>query len=162
METWTYNKDKTEGRVRGRVPVSVWKKINPVWWFGNDAEQTVDEAPWYQPSSPEWARQLMWALRNPLQNFRAYVIGVQDRNYKVTGRAPVSTVQRDDIGKTGWQWCVIWTFIPLPFVSYSGRDVVWYVGWQPSGFAGVKINRWAWMYVGGVVGVYFALRYLVG
>ena len=28
-------------------------------------------------------------LRNPLQNFRCFVIGVQDRNYTVTGRAPV-------------------------------------------------------------------------
>jgi hypothetical protein len=28
----------------------------------------------------------------------------------------------------------------LPFVSYSGRRVVWYLGWQPSGFFGAKFN----------------------
>jgi hypothetical protein len=44
------------------------------------------------------------------QNFRAVVIGVGDRNYKVIGKAPVLTVQRDDLdpSETGWQWCVIW------------------------------------------------------
>ena len=32
---------------------------------------------------------------NPLQNFRCYVIGIQDRNYSVVGREPVLTVQRN-------------------------------------------------------------------
>jgi hypothetical protein len=71
-----------------------------------------------------------------------FVIGVQDRNYTVTGRAPVMTVQRDDLGppERGFQWCVIYTLIPLGFLSYSGKHVVWYIGWQPSGIFGVKFN----------------------
>jgi len=39
---------------------------------------------------------------------------------------------------TGIQWCVIHALIPLGFLSYSGKHVVWYIGWQPSGIFGVK------------------------
>jgi hypothetical protein len=28
----------------------------------------------------------------------------------------------------------------LPFVSYAGRRIVWYLGWQPSGIFGVKFG----------------------
>jgi hypothetical protein len=52
------------------------------------------------------------------------------------------TVQRDDLGppERGFQWCVIHTRIPLGFLSYSSKHVVWYIGWQPSGIFGVKFN----------------------
>ena len=49
-------------------------KLNPLWWLGNDTEQTVDQAEWYHQNWPEWRRSLGWALRNPLQNFRAFII----------------------------------------------------------------------------------------
>ena len=81
----------------GRQPVSIWKKINPIWWFGNDTEQTLAEASWYMPNSPTWLRYLEWSFRNPLQNFRCFVVGVQERNYTVTGKVPVLTVQRNDL-----------------------------------------------------------------
>jgi hypothetical protein len=85
----------------------------------------------------------LWEVRNPLQNFRAVVIGVGDQNYKVTGKAPVLAVQRDDLDppETGWQWCVIRLgLLLLPFISYSGPRLVCYAGWQPSGFFGLKLN----------------------
>jgi hypothetical protein len=68
------------------------------------------------------------------------VVGVQDCNYTVIGRAPVMTVQRNDINEHGWQWCVIRLGLGLPFVSYSGKHAVWYAGWQPSGIFGLKFN----------------------
>lgn len=127
----------------GRV-LKPWRsKINPLWWFQNDSEQTVDQAAWYQPSWPYWLRWLMWnVFRNPLQNFRGFVVGVQDRNYVVTGRNPVLAIQRDDLmpSELGFQWSVIWLAVPLPFVSYSGKSNVWYAGWQPNGFFGFKAN----------------------
>lgn len=128
-----------------RVKKPLWKKITGIvwWWWMNDDEQTVDQANWFHSDWPYWQRWLIWNfVRNPLQNFRAYVIGVQDRNYKVTGKAPVLTIQRDDLSppETGFQWCWIRLWIPLWFVSYSGKSVVWYIGWQPSGFAGIKWN----------------------
>jgi hypothetical protein len=119
-------------------------KINPAWWFMNDDEQRVEDAPWYRPEWPAWFRVVVWNfLRNPLQNFRAYVVGVSDRNYVVRGRAPVMTVQHNDLvpPEYGYLWCVIeLRWLRLPFVSYSGRHVVWYAGWQPSGFFGCRFN----------------------
>jgi hypothetical protein len=95
---------------------------------------------------PEWSqgqRVLYWyVFRNPLQNFRCYVIGCQDRNYEFTAKVPANTVQRDDLDphEFGFQWSVIWLTIPLPFISYSGRWTTWYAGWQPSGIFGLKFN----------------------
>lgn len=127
-----------------RVRKPWYKKINPIWWFQNDDEQTVDAASWYRPGWPHWLRWLVWnVLRNPLQNFRAFVIGVQDKNYTVTGRAPVLTVQRNDLTppESGFQWCVCWTLIPRPFVSYSvGANAAVQIGWQPNGFFSLKID----------------------
>ncbi|HEY7247714.1 MAG TPA: hypothetical protein VH678_27915 [Xanthobacteraceae bacterium] len=52
--------------VTGRTPQPLRKKLNPVWWFLNDGEQTVDEAPWYKPDYPWLVRYLFWNfLRNP-------------------------------------------------------------------------------------------------
>ena len=117
-------------------------KASPSWWFKNDDEQQLPD--WYQPGWSLGKRQFYWNyLRNPLQNFRAYVIGVQDRNYTVMGRAPVMTLQRDDLQppETGWQWCLIkLDSIWLPFISYAGKRVVFQLGWQPNGFATVKLN----------------------
>jgi hypothetical protein len=132
--------------ITGRVAIPLSKKLNPLWWFKNDAEQRLNDGTtdWYMPGKPEWLRSFFWEFRNPLQNFRAFVVGVQDRNYSVTGRAPVMTAQRNDLQppEHGWQWCVISLsgWFPLPYVSYSGKRVVWYFGWQPSGFFGAKFN----------------------
>jgi hypothetical protein len=128
--------------IEGRSLKPLSKKLNPIWWFLNDDEEQT--APWYQPKWPQCRRDFYWNfLRNPLQNFRRYVIGVADRNYTVTGRAPVMTVQRDDLAppENGWQRCVIKLgALRLPFVSYAGPRIVCYLGWQPSGIFGAKFN----------------------
>ncbi len=131
--------------ITGRTLKPAELKASVSWWFKNDDEQQLSEAPWYRPEWPQARRELYWNyFRNPLQNFRAYVVGVSDRNYTVTGKAPVMTIQRDDLDppETGWQWCIItlengtW----LPFISYAGKRIVWYAGWQPNGFFGFKFN----------------------
>jgi hypothetical protein len=60
----------------------------------------------------------------------------------VTGRYPVLTVQQDDLvaREYGFQCSVIWLLVPRPFISYSGKYVVWYVGTQPTGIFGLKFN----------------------
>jgi hypothetical protein len=126
---------------RTRVPLI--KKLNPIWWFRNDTEQSADAAPWYHPEWSRARRYFYWNfLRNPLQNFRCFIVGVQDRNYAVTGRYPVLTVQRDDLvpPEYGFQCSMIWLLVPRPFISYSGKYVVWYVGTQPTGIFGLKLN----------------------
>ena len=136
----------TVAQIYGRTCKSWYLKINPVWWFMNDDEQTVDHADWYHPEWPYWRRCLYWnVFRNPLQNFRAYVVGASDKNYWVRGREPVMTVQRNDLvpPEYGYQWCVLYggeLWVPRLFLSYSGESFVWYVGHQPSGFWGVKFN----------------------
>jgi len=136
----------TVAQIYGRARKSWYLKINPVWWFMNDDEQTVDQADWHHPEWRYWRRWLYWNIfRNPLQNFRAYVVGASDKNYWVRGREPVTTVQRNDLvpPEYGYQWCVLYggeLWVPRLFLSYSGKAVVWYVGHQPSGFWGVKFN----------------------
>lgn len=132
--------------VTGRLRRPLSKKLNPIWWFLNDDEQRVDDgtADWYHPEWPAWRRYFYWNfLRNPLMNFRNYVIGVADRNYKVTGRASAMTIQRDDLtpAEFGWQWSIIrLKWLVLPFVSYSGKRLVLQLGWQPCGYVMVKTN----------------------
>jgi hypothetical protein len=59
-----------------------------------------------------------------------------------TGILIPQVVQRNDVGEYGNQVIKL-KFkygMQLPFVSYSGKRVVWYAGWQPSGFFGLKFN----------------------
>jgi hypothetical protein len=137
----------TVDRICGRTRKSRYLNINPVWWFMNDDEQTVDQADWYHREWPYWRRWLYWnVFRNPLQNFRAYVLGASDKNYWVCGREPVMTVQRNDLvpPEYGYQSCVLYggeLWLPRLFLSYSGKSFVWYVGHQPSGFWGSSRGR---------------------
>ena len=144
-ETVSLSEDGSRATITSRERAPLRQKMNPMWWFMNSTEQTVDEAPWYRPAWPYWRRWLCWSLRNPLQNLRAFVLGVSDRNYNIIGRAPVMCVQRNDLlpPEIGFQWCVLHggdVRLSRFFVSYSGERVVWYFGHQPSGFFGCKFN----------------------
>jgi hypothetical protein len=136
--------------VSERIRKPLWKKLNPMWWFGNEGEQTVDEAPWYMPHRPRIVRYIFWNFfRNPMMNFRNYVIGVGDRTYTVVGKVPAMCIQRDDLDppELGWQWSFIRSrWLLLPFVSYCGRKFVMQLGWQPFGYAEIKLN---WRKAGG-------------
>jgi len=70
-------------------------------------------------------------------------LGVCDRNYTVIGTAPVYATTWSDIypAKTGWKLSTIHLGkLRLPFISYDGEQVLWYAGWQWSGFFGFKFN----------------------
>jgi hypothetical protein len=140
-EAWVIG--TTTSAVTGRVRVPFLTKITPRFWFANSFEQTLADAPWYEPNLPQAKRESDWNNRNPAQNFRAVVLGVQDKNYSVRGRAPVMTVQRDDLQppEKGWQWCVLYggdLWVPRFFFGRCGNWITQYYGWQPTGFAGVK------------------------
>ena len=140
-ETWVISPDGQTASVTGRVRQPIWIKLNPVWWFLNDDEPDPPE--WQLPEKPFVLRQLSWYLRNPLHNFGKYVLGVRDRNYTVVGAAPVyATIWSDvDPAKTGWRVSTIYLDgLRLPFVSYENDSVIWYAGWQWSGFFGFKLN----------------------
>jgi hypothetical protein len=77
---------------------------------------------WYLPGKPSWLRFPAWYIRNPMSNFADYVIGVCDRNYTVTGTAPLYATTWNDLPvphPLGFKWSIIHTAIPLPFVSYT-------------------------------------------
>lgn len=133
----------TKATIMGRIRVPFLQKLNVRWWFQNDAEQTVDQAPWFEQNIPQAQREADWNNRNPAQNLRAFVLGVQDKNYTIWGKAPIKLVQRDDLTppERGWQWCWLYSgdlWIPRFFVSRVGTSFTWYFGWQPSGFFGAK------------------------
>lgn len=79
-----------------------------------------------------------------MYNFFRFVVGVEDKDLMVTGPAPVFTpvwYEANPPAK-GWKWAVIRTgWRMLPFVSYTGSHVLWYLGWVPSGGRlGAKFN----------------------
>src|SRR5262245_11840247 len=133
--TWVVSADGQTASVNGRVERSIWKKLNPVWWLLNDDEP--DPPDWQLPGKPYLIRQLSWYLRNPLQNFGRYVVGVYDRNYTVVGTAPVYATNWSDVhpNRTGWKTSTIHIgWLRLPYVSYENEHMLWYAGWQWSGF----------------------------
>jgi hypothetical protein len=140
-ESWSISSDGRSASVTGRIPQPLWKKLNPVWWVLNDDEP--DPPDWQLPGKPYLLRQLSWYVRNPFQNFGKYVLGVCDRNYTVVGSPPVySTTWSDiDTSMTGWKVSTINVGgLRLPFVAYESEHVIWYAGWQWSGFFGFKFN----------------------
>ncbi|MGD9766596.1 MAG: hypothetical protein AB7U62_03050 [Pseudolabrys sp.] len=110
------------------------------WWFGN--EEGLD--PGYMPAWPRWKRHVFWFFRNFMFNFFRFVIGVEDRDLIVTGPEPVflPVWHEAQPPRAGWKWAVIRVgWLRLPFASYSGRRVVFYLGWLPSGGRlGMKLN----------------------
>jgi hypothetical protein len=127
-----------------------------LWWFRNGDSwhapaynEANDGNQPYQPNiKNQFLRDFLWFCRNPIGNFMGFVIGFE-------GTAPVllttwydarneDTSWRFDSAlnipvRRKWKWSVIngWA----PFVSYSGKRVLWYLGWRPSsGGFGFKFN----------------------
>lgn len=136
-------------KITDRVPIPLRTKIYPPWWFhGPDGWDvpTINNGKPYLPNVRNiWLRRFYWfGCRNPLMNFVGYVVGVEDRNYTVTGSAPVmKTTGRDCVPpQQGWRWAIIRTdWLVLPFISYYRIGVIeFYLGWRPSsGGIGLKI-----------------------
>ena len=126
--------------ITGRIPKYWYQKLDPIWWFENDDEPRPPDD--YKPNSTALLRVLAWYLRNPLMNFFNYVVGVSDRNYSVYGPAPVMATEWADVGSPlRWKWSVIKIgILRLPFVSYSGKHVLWHLGWEPGGQLQAKFN----------------------
>lgn len=132
--------DVTEAIITDRTPIAWTKKINPWWWLWNDVQPFPDPG---QVKHTGWLGQLEWWVRNPCANFVGFVIGVNDRNYRIIGTAPVWAGSLRDVGRTGWKWSVIDIGLGLPFISYAGVHWEFYLGWRFSGGFGLKIIRHA-------------------
>lgn len=131
-----------------RVLIPWTKKINPLWWLvgpdGWDVPVTNNGLPYLPEVTNVWLRRFYWFIcRNPLMNFVGFVIGVEDRNYSVSGSKPVlKTTGRDcDPPQMGWRWAVIRVGLArFPYVSYYNGKIEAYLGWRPaSGGFGAKL-----------------------
>jgi hypothetical protein len=106
------------------TPYPWYKKINPLWWFGN-ANDPVDKinpdgTPKHEnfyPKKPLWIRKILWGVRNPLHNFFFFVIGFEDRP-EVVNPGKIWP-------KEGQKWNIV-----MPFISYQGKKKEFYLGWR--------------------------------
>ncbi|ARQ95373.1 hypothetical protein [Bradyrhizobium phage BDU-MI-1] len=101
-------------KVTDHKPVSIWQKLNPLWWLVGDDGWNVPVINNGQPYLPEvtniWLRRFYWFIcRNPLMNFVGYVLGVEDKNYTVYGSDQVlRTTGRDATPEAyGLRWAVL-------------------------------------------------------
>jgi hypothetical protein len=116
-------------------PYPWYKKINPLWWFGN-ANDPVDRVnadgspahPKIAPGKPLWWRKVVWAFRNPLHNFCFFVIGLSDRRYLIN--------DGEIWPNEGQKWN-----IRLPFISYRGKKWEWYIGWRNGRNFGLNFTK---------------------
>ena len=119
------------------------KRFNPIWWVKNDDDFPPPAD--YRPKLKAGAwRDFNWWCRNPFTNFTNYVIGLEDRDFTLTGRYP------DHVGNPngGWNWTFIhYKWVRLPFISYTHKfkrtEFNFYLGWRPAGCLGAKLARQA-------------------
>ena len=116
-----------------------YKKINPLWWFGNEDDGWYGDDKWRAGRSKTPWLAIQWFFRNPMHNFTFYVIGVADkpRSFHYTKEWGKSdglsffTVKAED---------GLLKDVSLPMVAYVGRKRGWYVGWRPYGSFGISLN----------------------
>src|SRR5262245_12755075 len=84
--------------VTNTVCIRPCRKWNPAFWFGNLEHPVPPD--YYRPND-RW-RNFKWRLRNPLNNFTFYVIGIADKTFKRVGPYP----DRNGNPYGGWNWAV--------------------------------------------------------
>lgn len=120
-----------------------------IFWeiWGNDEDPsppnwympalTLDSPGWVKEPEP-WRRIFMWYLRNPHHNLQWHVIGVVGRQFTRTGDYPTQIWNPNG----GWNFAVIhYRRVFLPFVSYRGKSVEFYLGWRESGAFGRALRK---------------------
>lgn len=104
--------------------------------FGND-EDSVDGPEWFLPGRGKWERRIRWWLRNPFHNLFWHVIGIEGKPFKRYGRHPRHVWNPHG----GWNWAVIhYRWLRLPFVSWRGKRIEFYMGWRERGALGFAIR----------------------
>jgi hypothetical protein len=120
------------------------KKINVIWWFGNEFDP-IENEPQMWPTLPLWQRRILWALRNPMENFNRYVIGILDRDPVVVGES--TPLLGSFAVSGGWAYYRIkprtakWAW--RPGLSYEGGNgnLQLFVGWKHDGPFGAALRR---------------------
>lgn len=104
--------------------------------WGNDEDPIPPR--WYRQSADVWFRTFAWYLRNSHHNLQWHVIGIHGLPFTRTGDHPTQIWNPDG----GWNFAVIrYGRLFLPFVSYRGEKVEWYIGWRESGAFGRALRK---------------------
>lgn len=132
-----------------RYPESIWNKLSPLWWLVGPNGWTAPAINNGQPYLPDvtspFARNFYWFCRNPLMNFVGFIMGVEDRNYTVTGPAPVllTTLRDATPPQTGWKWSVIFAPVSVGALVVAALATALAFVWWPvalvAAFAALKI-----------------------
>ncbi len=134
-----------------REPVSIWKKLNPLWWLvgpdGWTAPTINNGAPYLPGVTNQFVRNFYWFWRNPCMNLVGFVLGVEDNNYRVVGKAPVllTTLRDATPPQTGWGYAVLHPQSSLGALAvYSAfvalATVAHWAFWIPAAFAFLKFT----------------------
>jgi hypothetical protein len=124
-------------------PIPLSKKLNPLWWLGNEADP-IENEPQMWPTLPLWQRKLLWWLRNPFENFNRYVIGIVDRDPVVDD--PSVPMFGNFAANGGWlhYWVRPRTekHAWRPMISYTRGVGGWefYLGWKHDGAFGLALR----------------------
>jgi hypothetical protein len=114
-------------------PIHLYDKFNPLWWFRNLGEPNPPDS--YRPNSH--FRNLAWHIRNPLNNFSNYVIGIGDKTSVRSGWYPDKVANPNG----GWSFAVSRrSLLYLPFIDYKRDRFEFYFGWRKQGIFGIKLN----------------------
>lgn len=127
---------------KAKRSVSFWKKINPLWWFGNEDDGWFGDDRWRNGRKPSLALAITWFFRNPLHNLTFYVLGIADHDRTFYSTKPWGR-RTPDGGATGFSFHVVIAkngFLPLPMIAYVGEKHGWYIGWRPYGSFGISLN----------------------
>lgn len=119
-----------------------WLRTGDSWHAPERNTANDGDQPYLPEVKNQFLRDFYWFWRNPLGNFMGFVIGFEGSGFSVKGPkgdVMLTTLYDANPRRYGWNWAIIngWA----PYVSYSGKRVLWYLGWRPySGGFGAKFN----------------------
>lgn len=123
-------------KITDRTPVSIWTKLNPLWWLvGPDGWEvpTINNGEPYLPEVTNPALRIFYWFfcRNPLMNFVGYVLGAEDKNYTAYGSDQVMrTTGRDCTPEAyGLRWAVLMSGFSIGalIVSIIAAVLGWFI-----------------------------------
>lgn len=127
---------------KAKRSVSIWKKINPLWWFGNEDDGWYGDDKWRAGRNKTLALAVEWFFRNFMHNLTFYVLGIADHD-RTFYSTKVWGERNPDGSGTGFSFHSVIAkngFLPLPMVAYVGEKRGWYIGWRPYGSFGISLN----------------------
>lgn len=117
--------------------IPFWVKLLPWFWLRNEDDPVPP--PWYEQKRHFSDRWMRWQLRNVFHNVGYYILGKADKPSWRYGIYPA--LDWNPNGGLNFAVSFLYGCIPAPFISYRGKRVEWYLGWQPHSDFGAALRR---------------------